>query len=128
MLYIYTYHYSSTDEDPQHENFLEGETSWNKIKVDKHNVRHTSKTQYQMPGKRLFCLNLKNQQIRNFENVVKTTCHSPCWTKELQLSVNIRVWIFNSGMLWTYTKLFDECGLIMSRGLLFKLNGSYRNI
>ena len=39
---------------------------------------------------------------------------SYCSTKELQLPVNIRVCIFNSEILWTYKKLFDEYGLVMS--------------
>ena len=45
---------------------------------------------------------------------------SYCSTQELQLAVKIRVCIFNSGILWTH-KLFDECGLVMSIGLLCKL-------
>ena len=45
-------------------------------------------------------------------------------TQDLQLKVNIRVCIFNSRILWTYKKLFDECGLVISKGLLRK----FRNI
>ena len=42
-------------------------------------------------------------------------------TQELQLAVNITVCIFNSGILRTYKKLSDECGLIKSIGLSHKL-------
>ena len=42
--------------------------------------------------------------------------------QELQLAINIRVGIFNGeGILWTYKKLFDECGFVLSIGLLQKL-------
>ena len=34
--------------------------------------------------------------------------------QELQLAVNISVCMFNSGILWTFKKLFDECMLVMS--------------
>ena len=42
--------------------------------------------------------------------------------QELQLAINIRVGVFNGeGILWTYKKLFDECGFVLSIGLLQKL-------
>ena len=46
---------------------------------------------------------------------------SYCLTRELQLVVNIRVWIFNKGISWTYKKLLGECGLLLPIGLLHKL-------
>lgn len=46
---------------------------------------------------------------------------SYCSTQELQSAVNIRACIFNSGFLWTYKKLCDECGFVMFTGLVCKL-------
>ena len=42
-------------------------------------------------------------------------------SQELQLAVNIRVFIFNSRILRTYKKSLDQCGLSMFIGLLRKL-------
>ena len=42
-------------------------------------------------------------------------------SQELQLAVNTRVLIFNSGILRIYKKSLDECGLAMFIGLLRKL-------
>ena len=129
------HHYSSTEENPQHQFCPKGKFSWCKFQADKATgsktyrplkdpipaaVKEIIQPVFTKLGDVKFLESCKNNMSSNpneaYHHVLWGLApkDSFCSTKEIQLAVDISVCLFNSGYLWTYQTIFEKCNLPFS--------------
>ena len=128
-------HYSSTIEYPQHDDCLPGASSWCKYQVDiatggntYQPVKEPIPPAIQEIIKPIFSKLGDEKFLEACKNIVTSNANESyhhvlwglvpkeafCSTKEIELAINLTVCIFNSGFLWTYENVFQECNLKLS--------------
>lgn len=128
-------HYSSTLENPQHQDCPSGASSWCKYQSDKATGKSTFKPVKDPIPKAVQDIispvfdKLGNEKfLESCKNILSSnpneSFHHLLWglapkeifnsSQEVNLAIQMSVCIYNSGFLWTYKKLLEECEIEIS--------------